>query len=323
MSPLQSLVSQSLSRWSLPDGARVERLYVSENTTYSIIAPEWRSVLRVYRPDAHSREAIVSELAWIEALREARVVHTPGPCHGRDGEAVQTVRSADGRAYHLAMFEYVEGRHPPEDAELPALFEQLGRLAACMHRQSRAWPRPSGFTRPHWNLESIFGADPLWGDWRDLPGLDAPGRALLTRLQNALTGRLLRFGTDPAHYGLIHADMHQANLLTTEHGLCLIDFDDCGFGWYLYDFAASVTLVADPERLPALEEAWLTGYTGVLPLTGQERAILPSLVLLRRILLLGWMGSHPDSQTAAQLLADGFPAVTLDLAEHYLNGAGA
>ena len=299
----------------------MERLYVSENTTYCVIAPGWRSVLRVYRPDAHSRETIVSELAWIEALRAAGVVHTPGPCCGRDGEWVQSVRSQDGRAYHLAMFEYVAGRHPPEDAELPALFKELGALAARMHRQSRAWPRPPGFTRPHWNLQSIFGAAPLWGDWRDLPGLDAQGLGLLTRLQNALTERLGQFGTGSERYGLIHADMHQANLLVGEHGLCLIDFDDCGFGWYLYDFAASVTLVADPKQFPALEEAWLAGYTGILPLAAEDLAILPSLILLRRIALLGWIGSHPDSQTAAQLLADDFPAATLKLAEHYLKEA--
>ena len=40
--------------------------------------------------------------------------------------------------------------------------------------------------------------------------------------------------------GLIHADFSLANLLIHKGDLRVIDFDDCGLGWFLYDAVTSV-----------------------------------------------------------------------------------
>ena len=46
--------------------------------------------------------------------------------------------------------------------------------------------------------------------------------------------------------------------------------------------------------------------------------MIPSLILLRRVLLTGWLASRADSDTAAALDGPGYTAGTLDLADRYL-----
>lgn len=63
----------------LPD-AEVTLINVSENATYRVDDPATgrRSILRVHRLGYHSTPAILSELAWLEALREQEGIRTPG-----------------------------------------------------------------------------------------------------------------------------------------------------------------------------------------------------------------------------------------------------
>ena len=57
-------------------------------------------------------------------------------------------------------------------------------------------------------------------------------------------------GGGPDTFGLIHADIHQKNYLFCDGQLRLIDFDDSGWGHYLYDFAVTLNegCVRRPRR---------------------------------------------------------------------------
>ena len=122
------LANQSLGLWALPEGAAARLINVSENATYLVETPGgYRSILRVHREDYHTRNAIGCEHAWSKALDEKGGVHTPDVIPGRDGSTIQT-GSVDGLPgeRHMAMFEFVEGEHPDEDADhLVESFEEL------------------------------------------------------------------------------------------------------------------------------------------------------------------------------------------------------
>ena len=86
----------------------------------------------------------------------------------------------------------------------------------------------------------------------------------------SFAGGLGSFGTGPERFGLIHADMRLANLIVGKGRIWLIDFDDCGFGWFLYDFATALSFIEDHPQVPKLKEAWIEGYTDFLPLSRGE-----------------------------------------------------
>ncbi len=164
----------------------------------------------------------------------------------------------------------------------------------------------------------MFGAAPTWGDWRRGPSVDAQIRKTLERAEAEITARLTAYGRGADCYGLIHADMRLANLILGPDGPVLIDFDDCGFGWFIFDFAAAVSFIEDSPQIPALKDAWLAGYQTVRPLRREDIAQIDTLVMLRRLSLLAWIGSHIEAPEP-QALAPDFAEISAKLAEVYLS----
>jgi Ser/Thr protein kinase RdoA (MazF antagonist) len=141
-------------------------------------------------------------------------------------------------------------------------------------------------------------------------------------VQATIIRRLQAFGADAERYGLIHADMRLANLLISPAGETrLIDFDDCGLGWFLYDFATGVSFIEDHPQVPTLKEAWVEGYRQVRTLSPAEEREIDSFVMLRRLALLAWIGSHIEAPEPQQLAPD-FARVSAELGERYLTRLG-
>jgi Ser/Thr protein kinase RdoA (MazF antagonist) len=320
---LDGLVNASLGLWDLPAGARSRLINVSENTTYMVEAEGgFRAVLRIHRENYHSRRAIECELEWIAALADAKAVVTPGHYLGRNGQAIQEARTkglSDPR--YMVLFHFVEGAEPNENGDLEGAFEELGEIAARTHIHSVGWERPEDFERLTWDVDAVFGDTPTWGNWRDGPSVDASVRAVLEEVEATVKRRLGDFGKSAGRYGLIHADMRLANLLVDDNGTRLIDFDDCGFGWFLYDFATGISFMEDDPRVPDLKAAWVRGYRKVRPLDDKEEAEIETFVMLRRLALLAWIGSHIEAPEP-QALAPDFARVTAELGTAYLKVFG-
>lgn len=317
------LANESLDLWDLPAGATARLINVSENATFVVEAPgNYKSVLRIHRENYHTRNAISCEHAWSKALNEEGGVRTPGILAGRDGSTIQTSR-VEGLPCqrHMVMFEFVEGHEPDERADLVAPFEELGEIAARTHNHSVSWRRSANFERLVWDLDTVFGPKATWGDWRDAPGVTDEIRAVLEQLQPVVVQRLVSFGKAPQRFGLIHADMRLANLIISNGATRLIDFDDCGLGWFMYDFAAGISFMEDHPQVPALKDAWVRGYRKARQLSDEDVAEIGTFIMMRRLALLAWIGSHIEVDTAKEL-APAFAPVTAELAEEFLAKTG-
>lgn len=317
---LHKLANASLHLWPVPNGAAARLINVSENATYLVEAPgDYRSVLRVHRKGYHAKRAIECELLWMDALNGAGTVKTPDVIVGRNRQAVQKgglPGQLDER--FMVMFAFVEGEQPDETLNLTNPFEELGAVAARTHNHATSWSKPEPFERPTWDLNAFYGPNAAWGDWRDGPNVDAAVTRVLQRVEETVVRRIEAFGSGSDRYGLIHADMRLANLLIDGDETRLIDFDDCGFGWFLYDFAAGISFIEDNPQIPAMREAWVRGYRSVRPLSDGEEREIDSFIMLRRMALLAWIGSHVNVPEA-QALAPDFARVSAELGEEYLS----
>ena len=317
---LERLAQEALDLWDVPKGATAKLINVSENTTFLIEAAHgYKSVMRVHREAYHSRNAIESELAWLDALRAEKMVATPGYFIGKNGDAIQKchVSGLPGPRF-VTLFQFVDGETPDETGDLTRGFEDLGVIAAKCHKHVRSWEKPPQFERLTWDADAVFGPSPTWGDWRAAPHVTQEVRGVLEQVEQKIRTRLAAYGKTPDRYNLIHADMRLANLLIGPDGTRLIDFDDCGFGWFMYDFAAAVSFIEDDPRIPDLRKAWVKGYRTVQDLSAADEAEIDTFIMLRRMALLAWIGSHIEAPEP-QKLADGFAKVTARLGQTYLN----
>ncbi len=315
---LASLATEAMVLWDVPGGAQPRLINLSENATYLIEADGgFRSILRIHREGYNAYRAIECELAWMAALSRDGGVETARPLAGRDGRAIQTHGTTELSPRHMVMFEFLEGDEPDPDQDLVAAFRQLGGLAARAHLHVMSWALPQPFERLVWDDEAVFGPAPTWGDWRDAPGVDDRIAGILSATEALLRSRLAAYGRGKDRYGLIHADMRLANLLIDGGQTRLIDFDDSGFGWFMYDFAAGISFMEDHPQVPTLRAAWLEGYREVRPLASEDEIEIDSFVMLRRLALLAWIGSHGDTDLAISQ-APHFAGVTATLAEDYL-----
>ena len=343
---LHVMVENARALWGLSPESTLSLLNVSENATFVVTdrggrgGREWSEggdvpdgrdvpgagkrarelVIRVHRVGYSSAAEIRSELAWINALRRERVVETATPVAGVNGEYVQTLGSPSGRARRLAVaFERLPGREPDSGADAPRWFERLGEVTARMHLHSKSWAPPDGFRRKRWDVEAMVGDRGYWGPWRAGLGLEAPGIVMIEQSLAVIRDRLERFGDGPDRFGLVHADLRLANLLVDGAHLRIIDFDDCGWSWFMYDFAAAVSFIEHEAVVGELLRAWALGYRTVAPLSEEELAEIPSFVVLRRILLTAWLASHAEVPFARQMGA-AYTEGTVRLARDYLGG---
>ncbi len=323
------VAARALGEYDLSADSTLRLLNLSENATYLVDDPVGgtQSILRVHRKDYHQPHEIDSELDWLDALRNDSDVTVPSVIPARDGRRVVTV-DQNGTARHVVHFELVPGTEPDEKALTVEDFHTLGRLTAALHDHSKAWARPPGFGRFSWDWQHSLGDRPRWGRWRDATGIGDVEADLLGRAEQLLHRRLSEYGTGANVFGLVHADLRLANLLVDGTGtdadpakITVIDFDDCGFGWYFYDFGTAVSFFEDDPAVPEWQHAWAAGYRSRRPLLASDEAMLPSFVLLRRLLLLAWMGSHSHSKEA-QAMSITYAKGSCELAERYLTFDG-
>lgn len=306
---MSDLIARALPVYGLANTTPLTLLNRSENET-------WRAgplILRLHRQGYHTKPEIASELAWLAALQDLPGLATVRPIPGAQG----LVTEEDGR--FLVAFAPIDGQELQPGDDLARWFAPLGEITARLHLHARYWTPPQGFIRKRWDVETILGPRPHWGHWRQAQGLDAEGTALLARATDHLAATLNAYGTGPEVFGLIHADLRLANLMVNGDSLTAIDFDDCGFGWWVYDLAAALSFIETDPRLPDLIARWCDGYTRIAPLHARDRAMIPSLIFLRRVLLTAWLATRADSDTAQALGGPSYTRGTLDLAARYLS----
>jgi Ser/Thr protein kinase RdoA (MazF antagonist) len=288
------------ARFGLRPAAPLELLSHRENAVFRVddAVSGARYVLRIHRPGYQNQRSIRSELAWMEALSEAGVA-TPSALAGVDSDPIQAVTiDAIGVPFDCDVFHWIEGA-PPGDADLAETYRMVGSINARMHCHVQAWSPPDGFERHVWDEGGMVGTDPLWGRFGDLTALSGEQRALLSEARNGVRERVIAFGKTPDLYGLIHSDLVPENILVTKDGPMVIDFDDCGFGWFLYDYASCVSRHEGGESFDTIHNAWVEGYRGVAPLSDDILDEALTFRLARQIVRLGWLHGRRDSLYAA------------------------
>jgi Ser/Thr protein kinase RdoA (MazF antagonist) len=321
---LAELSRSAVKLYDLPAGCSVDLINLSENATYKVEDPSTghRWALRVHRDGYHTDTAIRSELAWQRDLRDKKVIITPAAVPGLDGDILQKAsHPAMPRPRNVVLFDWETGSEPGVNEDLRAPFEVLGEVTARMHQHVRSWQRPAWFERLTWDFDTSLGDRPHWGRWRDGMGMDSTKQDLFGKTVELIGQRLAAFGKGDDRFGLIHCDLRLANLLVDGRDVKVIDFDDCGFSWFMYDAATPVSFYEHLPEVPDLIRHWLIGYRRVIDLPQADEDEIPTFVMLRRLLLVAWIGSHSETELARSMGIE-YTEQTVDLCKDYMRKFG-
>ena len=81
---------------------------------------------------------------------------------------------------------------------------------------------------------------------------------------------------------LIHADVLRENVLVNGHSVSLIDFDDSGWGFPLYDLGTTLSQNLYEPAYPDIRDALMQGYGT------SDRDMVETMTLARTCASVGW-----------------------------------
>jgi Ser/Thr protein kinase RdoA (MazF antagonist) len=243
----------------------------SGNGLYQVTVPPGNPItpgkytLRLHQPDYMKPKFIVSEMEWLAALSQEGIM-VPKPVRNLEGDWL-TVAEGDYDApqkRNCTLIGWTEGRLLDKNIR-PKHFRSLGRVIGKMHEQSRRWKRPKDFARPHWDWGGLFGDGFSYG----VPAADA--RNAIPKAHqvafNDVLNRVLeaseQMGKGKDVYGLIHADLGLSDNVAFHAAEARpFDFDDCGFGYWVFDFGVALAqyFLDTNDASPTMRDALIAGY---------------------------------------------------------------
>ncbi|WP_417224266.1 phosphotransferase enzyme family protein [Amphritea sp.] len=306
---LQSLAVQALSHWPF-DVAQIEPIKYRENAVFEVLTTEGvRYALRIHRPGYHNTRALHSELQWMAALIDAGVL-VPEVIPTANGELLVTEQvDAVPEPRQIDLFAWIEGaplgcvEHGVSDdiEQLAQLYGAIGETAARLHNQACDWSLPDGFERHAWDCDGLVGEQPFWGRFWELELLTAEQQALIIAARMKVQQQLEPLPKNEQNFSMIHADFVPENLIADGVGVRLLDFDDAGFGWHMFELATALYFIVDEKGYETAKAALVDGYRQQRALSDSDLAQLELFLTARGFTYLGWIRSRQETETAQAL----------------------
>jgi Ser/Thr protein kinase RdoA (MazF antagonist) len=308
---LRHLAGQALGAYPL---VAPELRFVAhgENTTFRVdaMAPGGRDrfLLRIHRPARHgqrldSAAAVGSELDWLTALRADTGLSVPEPLRTTDGNLTTVSASPDVPEPRVcSVLHWMDGR-VHSAVPRPVHLHRLGSVMARLHNHAGQWQLPRGFARIRWDWETFFGDTMVYGGinaadvWDLIPG---DLRQRFDRVASDMQRVMTQLGDGADQAGLIHADLHLDNALFWRGDVRVIDFDDCGFGYWLYDIAVSLWELRRRDDYGQFRAALIDGYTQHRPLSPRGLAHLDDFIATREVAFGLWYAGTAQVNPAFQ-----------------------
>ena len=290
------VIEGALAKWGFPD-ARVTLVAQRENQVFRVIDGAGQSyALRLHRPGYRSDPELTAELQWMAALAEGGL-RVPAPVAAMDGEPLQRVEGTQ-----VSILGWLDAEplgqigRPLDLPDRTGAFHALGIEMAKLHHISDQWTPPPRFQRWSWDRDGLLGEKPLWDRFWENPTLNEADQSMLTAFRRDVMAELSSL-EGQLDYGLIHADLVPENVMRGEDGsLYLIDFDDGGYGFRLFDIATAIIKHRAEPDFEDLRAALIDGYLSQRAL---DLSALDLFMALRAVTYVGWIIQRMEEDGAS------------------------
>jgi len=234
-------------------------------------------ILKISHHHWRTKSDIQFELEFLDFLGQ-RQLPVASPLKTRANQLFVTLHAVEGDRY-AALFPYAPGEIPQGDLNL----EQstlMGRTLAKLHQTSLEFK--NGTPRQPLDLKYLLDDSSeiinpyLSNRHQDL--------SYLSKTITQIKQQLICLEETSPLWGVCWGDPHSGNVhFTTDNQITLFDFDQCGYGWRIFDLAKflQVSLSAGINR--KVRDAFFVGYQKVQKLTDAETSSLQALTQMAHI----------------------------------------
>lgn len=220
-------------------------------------------------------------MEWLTLLAEAGLPIAE-PYRWNGGEVLRLLDDpACGQPRILTKFAWREGRRarrPTEDQ-----WRKIGEVLARLHNHAESRPF---LGEGRWTTDAMVGNhdDPEAAATEVVDALGADAWSVISRARDAYMALRPSLGTPI----LIHADLHQGNVLFDGEQMTVVDFDDCGRAPISFDFSIPIDGMRQVDSLE-MQEPFLAAYSAVRDLPPSIRENLPTLLRHRIGQVIMWI----------------------------------
>jgi Ser/Thr protein kinase RdoA (MazF antagonist) len=307
---LKKLAKKAIAAWGFGRDAELELIGHRENAVFKVTTAKGDYALRVHRHDYHSDDALRSELQWMAALLKSGIA-TPEIIKTRQGDPFTIVETEDvPEPRQVDLFGWINGvpiSDLTDKKDELSMHCSIGELMARLHNHAGDWTPPKKFYRHSWDEEGLLGENPLWGRFWELKYFNKEQRDKILKARTIAMKQLKDFGRTDDRYGLIHCDFLPQNLLKDGGTVRIIDFDDCGYGWHMFDIATSLFFYTIEGNIEGIKKSFIQGYRSQRELSDEQLDCFDFFLLLRLMTACGWMHTRSETEQAQQfgaILAD-------------------
>jgi Ser/Thr protein kinase RdoA (MazF antagonist) len=221
------ILSEAMQRYGIRKN-EIKLLDGFESFMYEFHRPQdGEFILRVSHSGRRTPQMIAGEVDWINYLARGGANVARAILSNR-GKLVEAVDDGHGEQFLATAFIKAQGSPSGETQWTAEFVRHYGQVIGRIHALTKDYT-PS---QPSWRRE----------EW-DAPGnldiekwMPPSETTALQKFQELMT-HLETLPKDRDSYGLIHQDAHGGNFFVHQGQITLFDFDDCVYGWFIYDIA--------------------------------------------------------------------------------------
>jgi len=298
------IAEEALTHYDIIGDTQLHFIGQSQNTTFRVeTSKNEKFLLRLHTGiDANDsspsdvwqeKPVIRSELLWLNALRKDTELVVPQPIRNHVGEWVTEVRTTSSRQpCRCTLLRWIDGEHI-ETEPTPEQVFLLGLLIAQLHQHASQWEQPSDFTRPHHDTVQLQGSLLKLRLLTEQGIISTSDYEVLQASVSKIAQLTLDLERNPNNWGIVYADLQDANYIFHQGKIRPIDFGRCGFGFYLYDVALSLSYLRT-----SLHEHLLKGYENVRSLSNNYEPIVEAFFLSSIVENFAFLCANPEEHKA-------------------------
>jgi Ser/Thr protein kinase RdoA (MazF antagonist) len=260
----QALIDLILSEYATEEVTDCQLWHRGLSDVYLVETPSQQYILRVSHHHWRSKSDIDFELELLDFF-DRHELPVSNPLRTIDDRLSVEIDAPEGKRY-AALFKYAPGTVPLGDFNQTQSY-LLGKTLAKLHQASHDF-RSQAFRQPL-TLEYLLD-DSMAKIAPFLPSRTDDNDFVRDTIAQ-IKWQLRDLPKEDPVWVVCWGDPHSGNVhFTKDNRLTLFDFDQCGYGWRIFDIAKFLHVSLRTGISKYVREAFLIGYQGVCELSDRE-----------------------------------------------------